>query len=427
MGYRMNSSSADGAWRRLRRVASEHVVDDDWWTFPSHPQRLSISLYCTYVGLGLVLTAGQFVALPLGLGPEAFGIVAIGISLTQGLFSFGDLGLGRMSDDTSRSRRERDHLRTLSYAAASIMLAVIAVFAVAVSLVGFPVLAASCLLGAATAWVLYPLQLRAQASEAYGDEVEAARRHFLWQNAPKLGLIGGAFLTGHAVGTMLGGAVAAILIFSPKLPALRMIRDIVSGWRAWSPALVSVAAPFVLGWSDTYFVAFSHGVTTVAGYVLVYRILSSVNYLYLPFSSVLLSRLNRNDTRAPLAVTGLSLAITLPTLILLATGLVRFGPEVFPDIPFDFGVLLPLLSMNVCANVSYLAGTTLAAHGAFSRIIVANVAGAIVAVGGHLLFTLNGAVTTAAIVSFAGMATSALLQTVAAWRTTARASLASPS
>lgn len=423
----MSKPGAGEAWRRLRRVASGHVINDDWWTLSSGPRHLSASLYCTYAALGLALTVGQFFTLPRGLGAEAFGTVAIGISLTQGLFSFGDLGIGRMADDTSRPRAERNHLRTLSYTAASITLTGMALVAVAISFVGYPVLAGSCLLGAAAAWTLYPLQLRAQASEGYGDEVGAARQHFLWQNAPKLGLISGAFITGHAVGTMLGGLLAAVVVLPPKLPALRMVREIISEWRAWSPVLVSVAAPFILAWSDTYFVAIGHGVTTVAGYVLVYRILSVVSYFYLPFSSVLLSRLNRNDTRAPWSVTALSLAITLPTLVLLAVGLVRFGPAIFPDIPFNFGILAPLLLTNVCSNISHLAGTTLAAYGAFTRIIVANLAGAIVAVAGHLLFTLDGPVIMAAIVSLAGMATSALLQSIAAWRATTQARVRSPS
>lgn len=412
----MASSRLGGLWRRLRKGTSAQVVGDDFWDLAARPRRLSTTRYCAYVGLGAVLTAGQLLVLPRVLGARGFGAVALGISLTQAVFAFGDLGLGRMSDDTSRPKRQRDHLRTLSFAAASASLVATLLVAAVAMVAGWRLLGLVCALGALTAWELYPMQLRAQASEGYGDELEAARRHCLWQNGPKLGLIVGALVTREPVGAMLGGALLAILVSRPKLPSVGAAKGIAPRWRSWLPALLSVAAPFALTWSDTYFVAIRHGVAVTAGYVLVYRVLAAVSYLYLPFGSVLLSRLNRGDRRATWFVPVLSLLVTLPSLLILASGFTQFGRRLFPDIPLELAVVTPLVVMNLFANLSHLMGTTLAALGSFTTILWSNVAGAVVAIAGHLLFSLRGSLRTAAIVSLLGMAITALAQLIGARR-----------
>lgn len=403
----------------LPRPRASLFVEDATWTLAAAvSRRLPGWLYCLFVGVGLLLTAGQIFVLALRLDPEGFGTVAIGISLTQGLFAFGDLGLGRLADNTSRQKGERDHLRTLSFAAASaVVLGTVAVVAAAAAHVyGSTTLAVCCVLGVVTAWDLYPTQLRAQASEGYGDEVGAARRHFLWQNGPKLGLIVGALVTRDPIGCMLGGLTAAIVVSRPRIPPVHLVAEISSLWRSWLPALASVAAPFILVWSDTYFVAISHGIANSAGYVLIYRILSGVSYLYLPFGSLLLSRLNKGDHRAAWTVPLASLSITVPVLIFLAIALSRFGHRFFPDMPLDSAVVVPLVALNVFANVSHLAGTTLAAAGRFPSIMRCNLAGAAVAVAGHLLFTLKGSLPVAATVALAGVATAAVLQLLGARR-----------
>jgi hypothetical protein len=402
-----------GEAREERRRALSRL-DDSAWVHRATPRQLPRALYCLFVGLGATLTTAQVLVLPDILGARGFGIAVISISISQGMAIAGDFGFGRLSDDTSRPQGERNRFRTLSFASVSMTVAVTVVASVVVAVVSDSTLPFACALGAMTAWLLYPVQLRAQVAESYTDEVGAAYRHFLWQNGTKAGLIAGALITRDPVGCVAGGLVAALVIALPQRPVLSATRQLFALWRVWLPALLSVTAPFVLIWSDTYFVTIAHGIAVGGGYVLIYRILGAVSYLYLPLGSVLLSRLNRQDRRAAWFVPAVSLCLTIPTLLVLSIGLLNIGREVFPGIPLDFQVLLPLTIMNVLASLSYFAGTVLAAYGSFSTIVRCSLIGAAIAIAGHLLFTLHRGLAVAAYVSLVSVGTAALLQVAAA-------------
>lgn len=382
--------------------------------------RLSRRMYIAVVGTGLFLTACQVIALPRFLGAEEFGLVAIAISVTQGFFQFGDLGFGRLSDETFRDEAQRGHLRMLSFTASSAVLLVVLMIGGIIYAGAGVDSALYAMIAAATAWVLCPTQLRAQVCEARGDEVGSALRHLLWQNAPKVGLIAGALLFRTAPGCLMGGLAGACLVAVPRVCSLRAAREIPALWRRWGPSLLAIVAPFVMAWSDTYFVAAQYGLATAAGYAVVYRILNAVSYFYLPFGSVLLSRLNRGEREATWLVPLLSLALCVPVLLGLAGGIVLWGGKVFPGIPISVGIVLPLVLMNVFANVSYLFGTTLSALGRFDRILLSNLVGAAVALSGHLIFTVRSSLPVAAVVSCSAVATAGLLQlafVVPGWRT----------
>ena len=386
------------------------------WLPAATARRVGAWLYLVVVGAGLVLTAAQVLVLPRLLGAVGFGIAAIAISVTQGFFGFGDLGLGRLSDDTSLPHEERARLRTLSFAVASMLLVAMAVLGGTLALLTRSVLIVSCLLAAATAWCLCRTQLRAQAHEAEGDEVGGSILHFVWQNAPKVGLLAGAAVARTPVGSMMGGLLVAAVVSPPRPVSLRVGLEVLGLWRRWLPAFLSVAAPFVIGWSDMYFVAAHNGLAAAAGYAIVYRVLGGVSYLYLPFGSILLSRLNRGEGRAAWAVPLASLAITIPSLLVLWVGLVKVGSTAFPNVHLELDVVAPLVLMYAAANLSYLVGTTLAARGRFRAILAANVIGAVVALTGHALFTLRMSVVAAALVSMTATLATAALQAVFAWR-----------
>ena len=417
---------------RLSAIVAEQremavLTDEGLSGVAATPSRLGRRSYLAVVATGVVLTLAQLVVLPRFLSAEDFGVVVIAVSVVQGFFQFADLGFARLSDDASAGRAQRDHLRMLSLAASTIALLVVAAAGAALFAMTGAVLGLYVGIAAATAWVLYPTQLRAQASEARGDEVGSAVRHLLWQNVPKLGLVAGAVVTRTAAGCVVGALVVACLVSAPKVCSLRPAREIASLWRRWVPALLAIVAPFVTSWSDTYFVAGRHGLAVAAGYALVYRILAAVSYLYLPFGSLLLTRWNRGEHEAAATVTLSALALCVPVLAGLGGAIVAWSGEFFPGITISPSIVLPLVAMNVFAVVSYLVGTTLAALGRFHEVFVANLAGAAVALGGHLLFTTRMSLAVAARVSCAAMAVAASVQlalAVSAFR--ARGAVRSP-
>lgn len=386
------------------------------WAVTTKARRLSAKQYLLIVAAGVALTAAQVLALPPLLGAKGFAVVILGISATQAFFNFGDLGFGRLGDNTLVSKGERDHFRTLSMVTGSLVLTLtMVVCAIAMTVDASPVFLALPI-GAATAFELFFTQLRAQTFESLGDEVGGALRHFIWQNMPKLGLIAGAVVTRSAIGSMLAGLAVAVVVSPPKICSSRYLGEVPRLWNQWCPSLLSVVAPFTLAWADTYFVAIHNGLVATAGYALTYRVLGGVTYLYLPFGSVLLSRLNAGDKRAAWRVPFFSVLVTTPVLVLLGAGIGLAGPRILEHTDLDHGLVLPLAGMYVFANLSFLIGTSLFAYGRYRAVLVSNTAGAAVAVTGHLLFTIRSSPVVAARVSLAGVATTAVLQCAFAWR-----------
>lgn len=416
-------NSSRGAVRHLAREQCRFgfLAEPDLWMTEAVHRKLSVLQYLVFVAGGVALTAAQVLVLPRVLGAAGFGMAVISISVTQGVQAFGDLGFGRLSDDTLRPKPDRDHLRTLSLSTALTLTLGLVMVGAPVATVTGGVLIWASLIGASTAAVLYGTQLMAQAYEAGGDELGGALRHFVWQNGPKVGLIAGALLTRSAIGCMAGGMLSAAIVSPPRLCSLRFVREVPALWRRWLPAFAVIVSPFVLTWADTYFVAAHLGLSSAAEYVVIYRILGGVTYLYLPFGSVLLSRWNRGEHRASWIIPMFSIAIIVPTLFLLGAGLRLLGPHVYPDLHLNFGLILPLALMYVLADISYLSGTSLVALGRFSDALIANVTGATVAIVGHVVFTLHsGLVTTAAWVSLTAVGITATIGTAAVVRAVRR-------
>lgn len=406
--------------KELRQLGDEQLrvgllPEGQLWAADTRPRHLSTKQYLLVVGAGMALTAGQLLVLPRVLGAKDFAVAVLGISAMQAFFVFGDLGFGRLSDNTLLPKEQRDHLRTLSLVTAGFMLVLgSAVCAVAMTFNPSPVLLALPL-GAATAVELYSTQLRAQAFEAQGDEVGGALRHFLWQNMPKVGLIAGALLTRSAIGSMLAGLAVAVATSPPKACSLPSWDEIPRLWKQWLPTFLSVVAPFILTWADTYFVAIHNGLVSTASYALIYRVLGAVTYLYLPFGSVLLSRLNVGDHRAAWTVPLLSVLVTVPALACLCVAVGILGPQLLEEAYFDRGLILPLALMYLFANLGYLFGTHLYGLGRFRDVLVANSVGAALAIGGHLVFTIRSTPIVAARVSLASITATAALQGFFGW------------
>src|SRR5581483_11683324 len=155
-----------------------------------------------------------------------------------------------------------------------------------------------CGLCALTAYVLVPLKLAAGAAEAGGDEVSAARFHFIWQNIPKVGLVAGALIGRDPVTMAAGGLAAAAVFGRPRRGHLDLSDGIRRTGRTLTPAWFSVLAAFLVSYGGTYSIGVVSGLAAAGRYDFDYRVFLATTYLYYPFASILTARINRGDRDA---------------------------------------------------------------------------------------------------------------------------------
>lgn len=382
---------------------------------PRHRTRLGGPLYTVVVLCGLGLAAGQILLLPRLLGSAEFGVAIIGFSLTQAGLSVGDLALSFTSQSTTLPGARRAEYREAALLVATILVGAAALITLIVGQFhGRSSILMAAALGLLSALVLEGSLLRARSYEQAGDEKRAAAENLCWQNAPKFGLLVGAAIGRSPVACLAGGLLCSLAVGRPLLPRPSVrVRSVLRDWRRWGPALLSVVAVFAVTWGDTYVVAAHLGLAAAAGYETTYRAMSSVTYLFQPWNSVMLSRLNAGVANSVGPILALSLAITAAGLAVL-TILIRVeARRLFPGLPVVFGALGPLTLLFLFANVSYLLGNVLVSRGQFGVTVLANCVALVVAVVGHTLFTSKGAATTAAVVSASSGGAAALVCCVA--------------
>lgn len=387
----------------------------DRFLLPRKRTRLGGSLYILVVLCGLGLAAGQIFLLPRLLGSAEFGIAIIGFSLTQAGLSVGDLALSFTSQSTTLPETRRAEYREAALLVATILVGGAALITIIVGqFQGQSSMLMAAALGLLSALVLEGSLLRARSYEQAGDEKRAAAENLCWQNAPKLGLLVGAAVGRSPVACLAGGLLCSLAVGRPLFPrpSLRVL-SVLREWRRWVPALLSVVAVFAVTWGDTYVLAANLGLAAAAGYETTYRAMSSVTYLFQPWNSVMLSRLNAGAANSVVPILALSLAITAAGLAVL-TILIRVeARRLFPGLPVAYGALGPLTCLFLFANISYLLGNVLVSRGKFGVTVLANCVALVVAVVGHAVFTTKGAATTAAVVSASSGGAAALVCCVA--------------
>lgn len=417
----MTSRRGDGRHRRRppeRSAVGPNPAGPPWgdrFLLPGNRTRLGGPMYLGIVMCGLGLAAAQILILPRLLGSAEFGVAIIGFSLTQAGLSVGDLALSFTSQSTTLLGARRAEYREAALLVATILVGGAALVTI---LVGQFNDQSSMLMAAAlgllSALVLEGSLLRARSYEQAGDEKRAAAENLCWQNAPKFGLLVGAAIGRSPVACLAGGLVCSLAVGRPLFPRFSVrVLSVLGDWRRWGPALASVVAVFVVTWSDTYVIAAHLGLAAAAGYETTYRAMSSVTYLFQPWSSVMLSRLNAGVANSVGPILALSLALTAAGLAVL-TVLIRVeARRLFPGLPVAYGALGPLALLFLFANISYLLGNVLVSRGKFGVTVLANCIALVVAVVGHTLFTSKGGSTTAAVVSACSGGAAALVCCVA--------------
>lgn len=382
---------------------------------PRNPTRMDKRLYAATVFCGLGLAAAQLFVLPRLLSPSEFGIVIIAISLTQAGFGMGDFALSFASQSTRLDGYRRAALRESALSLATLVTVTGALgIVVSTKLVPSSQIRISLALGVLTVLVLEGSVQRARSCEQAGDERAAALENFCWQNAPKAGLLIGAAVGRSPISCLAGGLLSSLVVGRPALPRLSYrVFSVLKEWRVWAPALVSVTAVFAVTWGDTYMVASQLGFAAAAGYEATYRVMSSVTYLFQPWNSILLARLNVGDSGALRPVLLRSLALTVFGLGIVTSIMYTVADSLFPGLPLSFGALGPLAVLFLLSNVTGLLGYALIARGKFGANVAANGAALLVAVAGHGLFTRNGGATTAATVSACSVAAASVVLCIA--------------
>lgn len=376
------------------------------------PRRLSRRHYGVVVSGGLSLTALQALLLPRALGLHGFGVVVIGISITQAVFALGDLGFTRLADDTTRLPTERSLWRgwAMNATAAIVVLCCVVCAGLAVlrHSASVPLVAG---LSAVTAYVLTPLKLAAGAAEARGDEVSAARYHFLWQNVPKLGLVVGAVVGRDPTWAAVGGLACAGLVGRPRRGHVGRSIELRSVIRELTPAWLSALSSFLVVYGGTYSIGVVGGLAAAGRYDFDYRVFLATTYLYYPFASILTARINKGDRDAPRRVT-LRAAAVVACAGAAAVGVLPLGQRRavgFNALPVP--TLAILAAVALFSMVAYLMAATLIAYGRLWPTVTASVASGIVVVIGQPAITPTFGPVGAASVSLAAVIVAASLQT----------------
>lgn len=376
---------------------------------------LSTTRYAALTGLGVGLAGVQLLLLPRWLTAREFGLVVLSISVTQAMLQFGDLGISRLCIDATRSPADRRRLRAQGQAL-SLLAAVVVVLVAALVGALAPgyrstsvVLALGALAGAAVASDKY----RATTREVGGDEVGAAGLNFLWTNAPKIGLLVGLVVFRSAIGvvatSVIIGAILCAPYWSSPRHAVAALRDAPS----WAYPSIAVVGSFVLMWADTYFVSAHLGVAEAGSYEALYRMLGICTYLFLPWTSVVASRVSVSEPRPLLRPLLLSLAVTAASLAAVVVFVFTAAADFFPHLELPRHAVVPLVAYYLLLPVSYCLGSALYVRAQTTTVTRAVMVSVAVCLVGHVTFTLRGGPAHAATVSAVAMAVAVAVQTEA--------------
>jgi len=377
--------------------------------------RLSAPRYVSYAGAALWLAAVQLALLPRWLSAQQFGTVVLGISATQGVLQLGDLGFSRLCIDARRSPHHQAGLR--AEGRSLILLTTAAVTAAAaLAWMLLPEQRPVCLaiaLGALAAAAVSTSRFRAAALEVAGDEQRAAMQNFLWSNAPKIGLVVALPAFRSATAILATSVVAGIALCRPAAVRLRLALAAARRYRQWAYPFISIAAGFVLTWSDTYFLSAHLGLGAAGAYEAVFRVLGVCSYGFLPWASVITSRVSVDEAspvRRPLAA---ALATTVVAMAGGAVLLSSAGTRLFPRLDLPLDAIPPLVLFYLATTVAACVGSALYVRGRLDAVTRASVVGAVTCVAGHAFFTLRGDARTAAWVAAGAMGVNAGLLAVA--------------
>ena len=396
-------------WARpVRRFVG--VVDD-----PPARSRLSPARYGLLTVLALGITGAQLLLLPRWLTARHFGLVVIAVSVTQGLLQFGDMGLGRVCLDATRTPEDRRRLRAQAHGLTllSAVGVIAAAAAVGVAAPSYRQMATVVALGAVAAAAVAGDKYRGVAREVAGDEVAAAGLNFLWANAPKLGLVVGVLVFESAIGLVAASALAGAVLCRPRGGSLRAGRDGLRRARLWVVPCIALASSFILMWADTYFLSARLGVAEAGAYEALYRLLGVCTYLFLPLTSVATSRVSVSEHR-PL-VRPMLWAVVATALALGASVVFVYtaAPAFFPHLTLPRDAVPGLVVYYLLLPVSYCLGSALYVRARPATVTWAVAAAAAVCLAGHAVFTLRGGPAEAATVAAIAMGVAVLLQGLA--------------
>jgi len=372
---------------------------------------LSFVRYAVLTGVGLALSALQLVLLPRWLSARDFGLVVLSLSVTHAVLMFGDLGLSRLCIDKSRPPAQRGRLRAegQSLALMSTAALVTVLAALGALLPERRELLGVLALGGLAAAVVSGDRFRATAREVDGDEVAAAGHNFLWSNAPKVGLLLGVMMFRSPILVVAVSAVMGVALCSPYGAAPKHGLVAARRYRVWLFPFLSIVSSFVVGWSDTYFVSAHLGVARAGSYEAMYRLMGACSYVFLPWGSVVVSRVSHGERRPVLRPLVLAMTLTGLALAAAVALVVAAGPRLFPNLRLPREAIPGLVVFFMLWPVAHCLGSALYVRAKAAAVTVASVASAVVALLGHVIFTLRGGPAEAAAVSASAMAVAVIL------------------
>ena len=355
------------------------------------------------------------------LASRALGYVILGISATQAVLQFGDMGQAVLLI-------EKRSGRAVSYSGVfwqTIFLVLLVLGGGALCIaVGWLSLAPGAALGAGllAGAAASADRLRSIESSVRGDLVRSYLLISSWTNSPKIGLILGAAIFGGATWPLFLAVVTAVASLRVPPPLSGSGVRNLGRFRSYGPAAICLATGWALSWIDVYVVASASGLSAAAGYGLASRGAAAVSYVYNPFDAMVVARVNEHGIlgcRRPL-VFAITLAMTASSVFLSITWfLIR--PEVQILQRLGSGTLIVLSMTPVVASISLVCGTTLKVLRrtpavARSGVIAVGVEAAALAIFVPMLGTLG-----AALAAFTGMLVSASSQGIIVlklrWRT----------
>ena len=368
---------------------------------------LSLPRYSALTGGGLALAAVQVMLMPRWLAPRQFGLVVLSISATQAVLQLGDLGLVRVCIDGTRSPADRSQLRhqgrSMTLLSTTALLLVTAGLWPVVASPQRPVLVAMALGGLAAQMVAAD-KFRGARAEVAGDEVAASGLNFLWTNAPKLGLVIGVLFFRSVVGITSLAFVVAWLLCAPVWPRYHDAWTALRRVGVWGLPFTAIGSSFVLMWGDTYFLSAHVGVARAGAYEALYRVMGACTYGFLPWVSVLTSRVSVAEGRPIARPLLLAVAVTA-ALLACATGFIlALGRSFFPHLRLPLEAVPGLLALYMLLPASYCLGSALYVRAQGRAVTYITAVGAGVALVGHALFTLRGGPAAASVVTATAMA-----------------------
>ncbi|MGE2735307.1 hypothetical protein [Mycolicibacterium vaccae] len=308
------------------------------------------------------LAVAQFYFLPNNLGATEFGYVVLGISVIQAGLQLADLGMVNASLRSDVAADLRESMRVNAVAVASIICVI--------GIVGCSIVAmlrgstSPLIVAAALACALWLVGHRADASAAAqcGDEQRTTRHNVIWQNAPKIGSIGGSF-GGTALLALVGALATSILSSRPRMPRMPDWLLLRSSHRLWLPGLAVALSAFLLSWTETYVLTIFAGVDEAGQYQAVVRPLTGITYLYLPIVAMIQAAHNVAARRRVFLLTGAGLGIGALGSGGVALFLVLAGRRIWPEFDFDSTVVAGAAVACAAMCASTVIGTRLVVRG----------------------------------------------------------------